>query len=237
MCGGCASRSHHLTGFDVASTLAGPAAAQLTGLPPQLQLYAPYFCADTSYAKANGGDWDFVASNTSREGCTPYDFKIPAPEAAKGFYSWFFQMGKDTSSQDMVGYEPDFLAQNFKVIAHLKFVESRPLACSGHSLHPRFTRATRSQPAAAHTNDCWGVVPLPFAIAAKQQCVDRFVEEVGASEAWSQGMNDAAVEAEVALQWCMATPTDLLTSLSYPAVTNFRVRQHRLLLAMQCALR
>ena len=34
---------------------------------------------------------------------------------------------------------------------------------------------------------------------------------------------DAALERNVSIQWCYATPTDVLASLDLPAVTNFRV--------------
>jgi hypothetical protein len=76
-----------------------------------LQLYAPYFCADTIYAKANGGAWDFIASDTSLPGCHPYDFKLPEPSAAKAFYKEFFSFGMQQSNGHMAGYEPDFLHQ------------------------------------------------------------------------------------------------------------------------------
>jgi hypothetical protein len=35
-----------------------PAFHQALGLP--LQLYAPYFCDDTTYDKVNGGNWSFL---------------------------------------------------------------------------------------------------------------------------------------------------------------------------------
>ena len=53
----------------------------------------------------------------------------------------------------------------------------------------------------------------------------KFLTNVSASAAWSQGMNDAAMEMEeggMPIQWCMATPSDLMQALSYPSVTNFR---------------
>jgi hypothetical protein len=46
-----------------------------SALDMPLQLYAPYFCADTIYARANGGKWDFIASDTSLPG-TVHPFMI-----------------------------------------------------------------------------------------------------------------------------------------------------------------
>ena len=54
-------------------------------------------------------------------------------------------------------------------------------------------------------------------------CVRDFVESATAATQWQTGMADAAAEKGVALQWCMATPTDVLAALDMPAVTNFRV--------------
>lgn len=36
-------------------------------------------------------------------------------------------------------------------------------------------------------------------------------------------MSAAADSLGLAMQWCMATPSDLLLALDYPLVTNFRV--------------
>ena len=37
------------------------------------------------------------------------------------------------------------------------------------------------------------------------------------------GMAVAALEMDLTVQWCYATPTDILAALEMPAVTNFRV--------------
>jgi len=50
-----------------------------------------------------------------------------------------------------------------------------------------------------------------------------FIESIQAAEQWQSGMNQAALDLNLALQWCMTTPTDVLASLDYNAVTNFRV--------------
>lgn len=54
-------------------------------------------------------------------------------------------------------------------------------------------------------------------------CVDDFVTTVDAADAWQRGMADAARERNVSVQWCYATPADVLNSVTMPAVTNFRV--------------
>jgi hypothetical protein len=54
-------------------------------------------------------------------------------------------------------------------------------------------------------------------------CVPEFVQHATAAETWQQGMARAALERNVTIQWCYASPTDILASLDMPAVTNFRV--------------
>eukprot|EP01062_Namystynia_karyoxenos_P063795 TRINITY_DN5658_c0_g2_i1.p1 TRINITY_DN5658_c0_g2~~TRINITY_DN5658_c0_g2_i1.p1 ORF type:complete len:820 (+),score=221.94 TRINITY_DN5658_c0_g2_i1:112-2460(+) len=133
------------------------------GVP--LQLYAPYWCADTPYAVVNGGPFNMVSSNSSLPGCGPSFFRNAAPDQALLFYRWFF--GKYARRYGMVSFEPDFLQENY-------------------------------------------------------QCTPAFIHNVSAAPAWQSGMAQAAAEAGLAMQWCMATPTDALEALKYPAVTNFR---------------
>jgi hypothetical protein len=54
-------------------------------------------------------------------------------------------------------------------------------------------------------------------------CVPDFVEDVSSAQEWQQGMAGAALAKNVTIQWCYASPTDVLASLDMPAVTNFRV--------------
>ena len=54
-------------------------------------------------------------------------------------------------------------------------------------------------------------------------CAAEFVRSVDNATTWQKGMNDAAAAAGVAVQWCYATPSDVLAALELPAVTNFRV--------------
>lgn len=54
-------------------------------------------------------------------------------------------------------------------------------------------------------------------------CVEKFVETTDSVEHWQRGMARAAYDRNITLQWCMTTPTDVLASTNYPALTNFRV--------------
>ncbi|KAJ1449132.1 hypothetical protein M885DRAFT_573240 [Pelagophyceae sp. CCMP2097] len=53
-------------------------------------------------------------------------------------------------------------------------------------------------------------------------CVPAFLQSATNATKWQRGMADAALDRGVALQWCYATPTDVLASLDMRAVTNFR---------------
>lgn len=54
-------------------------------------------------------------------------------------------------------------------------------------------------------------------------CVSEFLANATAAKVWFDGMSAAATKQNLAMQWCMATPADVLNALSYPSVTNFRV--------------
>jgi hypothetical protein len=54
-------------------------------------------------------------------------------------------------------------------------------------------------------------------------CVPDFIESATNANTWQRGMADAAYGMNLTLQWCYAAPTDVLNSLSMPALTNFRV--------------
>lgn len=49
-----------------------------------------------------------------------------------------------------------------------------------------------------------------------------FREDVGAAERWLAGMHLAARERGMSIQCCMALPSDLLASVLFPYVTNYR---------------
>jgi hypothetical protein len=53
--------------------------------------------------------------------------------------------------------------------------------------------------------------------------VPEFIETTTAAVQWMQGMAGAALAKNLGVQWCFATPTDVLAALDMPAVTNFRV--------------
>ena len=54
-------------------------------------------------------------------------------------------------------------------------------------------------------------------------CVPTHFESATNATTWQQGMAGAALARNLTVQWCYATPTDVLASLEMPAVTNFRV--------------
>ena len=54
-------------------------------------------------------------------------------------------------------------------------------------------------------------------------CVDEFIGSVDAGKKWQRGMADAALDRNVTVQWCYAAPSDILSAIDFPAVTNFRV--------------
>jgi hypothetical protein len=51
-------------------------------------------------------------------------------------------------------------------------------------------------------------------------CVKEFVTSATAADTWQQGMAGAALAQDLTVQWCYATPTDVLASLDMPAVTS-----------------
>eukprot|EP00041_Stephanoeca_diplocostata_P032956 m.1075300 g.1075300 ORF g.1075300 m.1075300 type:complete len:922 (-) comp24239_c0_seq10:1896-4661(-) len=70
----------------------------------------------------------------------------------------------------------------------------------------------------------WGMTSFePDFMHQNTICVREFLENVSATETWFQGLSDAADHAGVAMQWCMATPGDVLMAMDFPSVTNFRV--------------
>ena len=73
------------------------------GLP--LQLYAPYFCATTSYTQ----NFSMIRSDTTLPGCSNFDFYDASPESSRDFYDFLFDLG---ATYGMTMFEPDFLNQN-----------------------------------------------------------------------------------------------------------------------------
>ena len=56
-----------------------------------------------------------------------------------------------------------------------------------------------------------------------RNCMPVFRRTLDGATTWQRGMNKAASRSNTAIQWCMATPIDVLTSLEFDYVTNFRV--------------
>lgn len=63
----------------------------------------------------------------------------------------------------------------------------------------------------------------PDFLNANHLCVPRFIEEIGAADAFFAGQTGVALDRGIPIQWCFATPMVLLWTLGQPAVTNFRV--------------
>jgi hypothetical protein len=74
-----------------------------------VQLYAPYFCNDTAYAS----EWPMLSSDQSIPNCGGYSFKDVHPDSSEDFYSWLYAKGDDWG---MMGFEPDFLNQNYACV-------------------------------------------------------------------------------------------------------------------------
>lgn len=69
----------------------------------------------------------------------------------------------------------------------------------------------------------WGMVSFePDFMVENNICVDEFLSSHSAAEQWMGGMAAAAASRNVPMQWCMASPSDLLMALKIPAVTNLR---------------
>lgn len=56
-------------------------------------------------------------------------------------------------------------------------------------------------------------------------CVPTFVSDTSSAALWMTGMGNAAGERNITVQWCYATPSDVLMSIQFPSVTQFRVSQ------------
>jgi hypothetical protein len=54
-------------------------------------------------------------------------------------------------------------------------------------------------------------------------CVPEFIRSATAVMTWQHGMASAAQARGISVQWCYATPMDVLAAVDMPAVTNFRV--------------
>jgi hypothetical protein len=69
----------------------------------------------------------------------------------------------------------------------------------------------------------WNMISFePDFMVENNICVPEFLESASAATQWMDGMAAAADSHKLPMQWCMASPTDLLQALNYPSVTNLR---------------
>jgi hypothetical protein len=47
-------------------------------------------------------------------------------------------------------------------------------------------------------------------------------QNYGAANKWLEGINVAALERNIPVQFCMALPSDLMASIAFDSVTNYR---------------
>ena len=135
------------------------------GIP--LQLYAPYFCPNSTRYFQPDTPWKSVASNPNLPGCSGFAFETVRASDSKAFFEWFLDKGIENGG--MASFESDFMDQNVN-------------------------------------------------------CVDDFVENpIHGADEFLEGMAGAALERNLPIQWCYASPNVVLASLNFPAVTNFRV--------------
>ena len=134
------------------------------GVP--LQLYAPYFCPNSTGYFLPDSPWQRVSSNPELPGCSDFAFETVRPSDSKAFFEWFLYKGKQNGG--MISFESDFMNQNVN-------------------------------------------------------CVGDFVQNPNHGADFLEGMATAALGVGVTIQWCYASPTVVMASLDFPAVTNFRV--------------
>lgn len=79
-----------------------------------LQLYAPYFCDTSDYAK----NFSMVKSDTTLPGCGDMSFWDASPEGSVQFYEFLLGLGQDYG---MTMFEPDFLNANHVCVP--RFIE------------------------------------------------------------------------------------------------------------------
>jgi hypothetical protein len=71
------------------------------------------------------------------------------------------------------------------------------------------------------TNGRFNTYEIDFLDANFAGCADCFLD-VNAADKWYRGMNDAAQERNVTIQYCLPSATDMLASLTLPAVVQAR---------------
>ena len=82
------------------------------GVP--LQLYAPYFCPNTTGYFQPDTPWKSVASNLDLPGCSGFAFEVVRASDSKAFFEWFLTKGIENAG--MVSFETDFMNQNVNCV-------------------------------------------------------------------------------------------------------------------------
>ncbi len=88
------------------------------GIP--LQLYAPYFCPNTTGYFQPDTPWNSLSSNPQLPGCSHYNFETAGASDSKAFFEWFLNKGIENAG--MVSFESDFMNQNANCVD--EFVEN-----------------------------------------------------------------------------------------------------------------
>ena len=88
------------------------------GVP--LQLYAPYFCPNTTEYFQPDTSFQSLQSNVDLPGCSDFAFEMVRASDSKAFFEWFLTKGIEKAG--MVSFESDFMNQNVNCVD--EFVES-----------------------------------------------------------------------------------------------------------------
>jgi hypothetical protein len=82
------------------------------GLP--LQLYAPYFCPNSTRYFQPDTPWKSVASNPDLPSCSGFAFETVRASDSEAFFEWF--MSKGIQHAGMFSFESDFMDQNINCV-------------------------------------------------------------------------------------------------------------------------
>jgi hypothetical protein len=82
------------------------------GIP--LQLYAPYFCPNSTRYFQPDTPWKSVASNPNLPGCSGFAFETVRASDSKDFFEWFLDKGIENGG--MASFESDFMNQNVNCV-------------------------------------------------------------------------------------------------------------------------
>ena len=88
------------------------------GVP--LQLYAPYFCPNTTEYFQPDTPFKSLKSNTDLPGCSDFAFEMVRASDSKAFFEWFLTKGIQKAG--MASFESDFMNQNVNCVE--EFIEN-----------------------------------------------------------------------------------------------------------------